>query len=259
MDVREYIENEKSTRVKHPWETARTDVVYILLNSFMKKREESKIIDVGCGDAVIINSLSEKWKETRFYGVDTALNDSHIEELNKQDDSNRISLFGNYEDLKKKHIEANTILLLDILEHIEDDSAFLNSIINSTFVSKEALFLVTVPAYKSLFVNRDIWLGHHRRYTVKKLTALAEENNLEIIRSGYFFASLLPIRLAQKIFEKKKTPTENYLGINNWNGSRTTAFLVKNMLMADFHITNFLNKLGIKMPGLSCYMICRKQ
>lgn len=258
MDIREYVVNNESNSLMHPWESARIEVIINLLKKYVNVHDALNVVDIGCGDAKIIKNLSQKFDNSSFIGVDTALDDELIIQLNQVLNNNHIKLFKNYEDLAKQKVKANFVLLLDIIEHIENDTEFVKNIIPSNFITNDTLFLITVPAFQSLFVNRDTWLGHYRRYTTRSLKHLAKINNLIILKSGYFFSSLLPLRFFQKIVERKNKH-EDYQGINNWNGKKWIAKLLETILLIDFHITNFINSFGIKVPGLSCYMICKKQ
>lgn len=257
MDIREYVKNQDKDIIIHPWEDARIEVIFKLLKKHIDVQNNLDIVDIGCGDAKVIDKLSQKLTNTTFIGIDTALDDNLISKLSQLRDNKQIKLFSSSENLEKQEINADAILLLDIIEHIENDLDFLNVIANSKYVTKDTNILITVPAFQSLYVNRDHWLGHYRRYTTKTLKKLAKENNLGIVKSGYFFSSLILIRFLQKISESKKESQE-YLGINNWNGNKWSATLLKKILILDFQITNLISGLGIKIPGLSCYMICKK-
>ena len=58
--------------------------------------------------------------------------------------------------------EVRTILLLDVIEHLEDPVAFLAEL-RSHFPALRHL-LLTVPARQELFSNYDEFNGHFRRY-----------------------------------------------------------------------------------------------
>ncbi|MCY1720836.1 class I SAM-dependent methyltransferase [Prolixibacteraceae bacterium Z1-6] len=258
MDIREYVKNPIQGAILHPWESARIEVVLKLLNQHKKRASNLNIFDIGCGDAKVINTLSKQLKESTFIGIDTALDEELISQLQNILNNPNIKLYKDSKDLTKQNSIADVVLLLDIIEHIEKDADFLAEITSSNYISKDTNVIITVPAFQSLYVNRDTWLGHYRRYTIKMLTELATKNNLEIVQTGYFFSSLVPVRFLQKITERESEPN-GYLGINNWNGSKWSADLLKNILVIDYKIGNVFNNLGIKLPGLSCYMICKKQ
>lgn len=65
------------------------------------------------------------------------------------------------------------VLLLDVLEHVEDDKVFLSDLITS--MKAGASLLLTVPAHMSLWTDHDVLSGHQRRYDAESLQLLWEE------------------------------------------------------------------------------------
>ena len=84
--------------------------------------------------------------------------------------------------------------LFDVVEHIEDDRAFLAKI-NRFMVCGGRAYL-TVPAFDWLWSREDKDAGHWRRYTVRSLTRVLEETGYAVEFGTYFFGLLpLPILL----------------------------------------------------------------
>lgn len=85
------------------------------------------------------------------------------------------------------------IVAVDILEHIEDDAAALDTI--SRLLAPGGTLFLTVPAGPALMGEHDVRLGHFRRYTRGELAAkLSARFQLE--RCAYFGASLVPVAFA---------------------------------------------------------------
>lgn len=59
------------------------------------------------------------------------------------------------------------IIMLDVLEHIENDVACLSEA--KRVLRSDGLVLLTVPAHQFLFSGWDKALGHHRRYSKSRL------------------------------------------------------------------------------------------
>lgn len=88
----------------------------------------------------------------------------------------------------------NTILLMDVLEHVKNDAAFLEDVISH--LSRHGYILITVPAFPLLWSGHDRYLGHYRRYTISTLKNLiAGTGTMEILSLHYYFASVLPLAL----------------------------------------------------------------
>lgn len=64
-------------------------------------------------------------------------------------------------------------MLLDVLEHIENDEDFLRLLYKK--LEPDGKVLITVPAFKCLWSNEDVSAGHFRRYRDKQLKNVAEK------------------------------------------------------------------------------------
>ncbi len=91
---------------------------------------------------------------------------------------------------------VDALLLLDVLEHIEDDVGFLRAI-GDGFPNSRAL-IVTVPARAELWSNYDTHYGHFRRYDRPTLATTLEAGGFTLRHQRYFFQELyLPMLLAR--------------------------------------------------------------
>lgn len=104
------------------------------------------------------------------------------------------------------HIDANLVLLMDVLEHVDSDVALLRDYVAK--VPKGTRFLITVPAFSFLWSEHDDYLEHKRRYTLRMLEDVTRACSLKIERSGYIFGSVFPIALLTRLIGNlQKKPT----------------------------------------------------
>lgn len=87
--------------------------------------------------------------------------------------------------------DADLLLMMDVLEHVEDDLGLLNSYVSKIPVG--AHVLVTMPAFKFLWSGHDEFLGHYRRYSLKQVVELLENAGLELEQKCYFFGLVFPL------------------------------------------------------------------
>lgn len=242
------------TKHRHPWETARYSVLLDLLKRYDDKSNAS-IIDVGCGDAFIVKSLAREFPDNSIIGIDTAFTNSDLEQFYSDNNFTNLSLKTDMIEIKSTE-EVKYVLLMDVIEHIEDDIHFVKNVRNKAFVNKQTTFIITVPAFNSLYSAHDKFLKHYRRYNRKALVKLVENSGFEILESNYLFSTLLIIRILQKsieiIFGNKEQK-----GLHHEEFSKSKANAVKRLLLLDYKIFRLFNKLGIKIPGLSTYVVCR--
>ncbi|KKW41869.1 MAG: hypothetical protein UY92_C0013G0068 [Candidatus Magasanikbacteria bacterium GW2011_GWA2_56_11] len=84
------------------------------------------------------------------------------------------------------------VVATDVLEHIENDAAALDQLLN--LLRPGGSLIITVPALPALFGYHDELLGHFRRYTRSSLRALLDARPvLEVKKIRYFGFTLLPV------------------------------------------------------------------
>lgn len=241
---------DKRNYKRHPWEISRRDVMFQLLKSSKIKFPIKRIVDIGGGDAFIINEIYKQNLAEEYVTIDTAYSHEIISQLKMNYGENPIHYVQSLTDyLVNFSTEENTLFLcMDVLEHLENENEILNFL-----TQKNNNFLFAVPAFQSVFSNHDVLLGHHRRYTLKQLEHVLSQYDFQIHNKGYYFSSLLLVRWLESIFNKNKKAS-----IDNWTGSVLKSKIIITVLKMDFSFTQLLQKFGIRMYGLSCYCICKK-
>jgi hypothetical protein len=249
----------KRSYIHHPWESARAFIASRLLKAHLKDSgsERIDILDVGSGDLYQSLSLVNNNPALSITSMDHGYTASVKEGLNKQIEGRNIVLVNSGEEIKDD-ITFKAVLLMDVLEHIEDDHAFLAELLSWKQVTRETLFIITVPAWLMFFSKHDVFLGHYRRYTRKVLLKLAQGSGIKADTSGYFFFSLWLIRFIQfVILGISKKNTKDKSDLDQWNSSSRLAEFFNACLIVDYKVCSILAKAGIFLPGLSAFMVCR--
>lgn len=255
MDICEADFNALESNSRHPWERARA----IFIKSLLKKHigeSGNTVIDIGCGDCFLLNRLATTFPHISFIGIDTAISPEKKEQILPLLQTGNISIY-NKLDASIPVNKSCSVSLLDVLEHVSDDRQLLEELTSRESIDDTSMFIITVPAFNSLFSEHDIKLNHYRRYNLKDLEKITANAGLEKLESGYFFFSLLLFRILQKyIFHSSG---RNQISWKKSNRSLTSISLTS-ILLLDICICRFFaTKLKLKIPGLSCYTICRKQ
>lgn len=84
----------------------------------------------------------------------------------------------------------NLVSLMDVLEHVENDHAFLEHVTKTLLPN--GLVVISVPAHPMLFSEWDRQLGHHRRYTASTLNNLVKSAGLEPLWYSHMWSFLMP-------------------------------------------------------------------
>jgi SAM-dependent methyltransferase len=150
--------------------------------------------------------------------------------------------------------------LFDIVEHIHDDFAFLQSM--SNLLKKGGYLYITVPAYSFLWSDEDDFAGHCKRYTLEGISDVLKSAGFSIEFSSYIFRFLpLPVFLLRTLPYKLRISNKTR-NIGNTN-TVPRHHLVKRGLSSrvlDFlcqqEINSLDNKKSMKFGG-SCLIVAK--
>jgi len=91
------------------------------------------------------------------------------------------------------------LFTLNVLEHIEDDSAAIDEIFR--VIKPGGRLLIYVPAFMALFTSMDAHVGHHRRYRLGGLREVIKAAGFQIEKGAYFDVLGYFATLAFKLFD----------------------------------------------------------
>jgi len=142
-------------------------------------------------------------------------------------------------DINSQERKFDTILYMDVLEHIEDDEKEINRALEQLKPGGNIIFFI--PAYQFLYSDFDKAIGHVKRYTKHFFLTFKRDKKISITELKYFDSIGFFMALLNKLFNKDKIETIG-LGIKIWN---KLIFLSKIMDLI------FFNKFG---KSLLCIM-----
>ena len=244
MDLKEAY---KGNPQRHPWETARLLALRNILSPTLFKG--MKILDIGCGDGFVVKRLFRDIGAREIVAVDTNLSDEWISQISC--DGSGIAFQREMPDRGS----FDAVLLLDVLEHVEDDRSFLRGIVDG-YLPAQGTVMITVPAFQSIYSEHDVFLGHYRRYSLEQLVQLATACGLEVRRSGYLFSSLLlPKFVLYKLFRNRDCSN----GVGRWRRNSLLTWLIERALDLDNRVLSVAGRFGLKIPGLTGWVLCEKR
>lgn len=104
---------------------------------------------------------------------------------------------------------ADVVLLLDVIEHLDDDLAALAAARRA--LAPGGLLMVTVPAYRWLWSGHDLALGHRRRYTARELAGRVERAGFRVAHRSYFNTLLFPGIALVRLWKRRRGDTRHDL------------------------------------------------
>lgn len=172
------------------WRSREANVVRVLREHLPRRDGHARILDIGCGDGFI-------WPRLAEFGAVSGIEPDP--ELIAPDSPNRDRI--EHAGLLEAAAPAGAhdlVLMLDVLEHIEDEAAAVDRL--AGLLAPGGALLVTVPALPVLWSEFDSLSGHYRRYTKATLRAALERAGLEVVSLRYTFAwTVLPL-FARRLF-----------------------------------------------------------
>jgi hypothetical protein len=189
------IETQMKEPIKHWYYAHKYNSIRELILSDLVKA--NVLIDVGAGSALFSHEILKFAHQLECFAIDTG-----YEVPVSVDSINRITYLQ-----EANHIGADIYLLTDVLEHVPNDVELLSSYVDSAPVG--ALFVITVPAFMSLWSGHDVYLKHFTRYRKKTLSACAIEAGLIIESVKYLYVPLFPIAwFLRKLNSSKKEQSQ---------------------------------------------------
>jgi SAM-dependent methyltransferase len=185
---------------QHWWLVARRKIIASIIDTFGLGLD-SKIMDAGCGNGDNLEFLSQYGELIAIERDDNALARAQSRQIGKVVKG---ELPDNFPSAINR--ENDLIVLLDVLEHINDDEKSL-SILKNWAKSKGKL-LITVPAYQFLWTKHDELHHHKRRYTVGQLKKIIENNGWYVNYISYFNSFLFPLALIARLKDKVFPPAK---------------------------------------------------
>jgi len=160
---------------------SRSFAIRRVLSGFKAKNE--KICDIGAGYGAMCPTLKPYGKVTAFE-PDAEVRKICAENCDDAFPSSELS-----ELVAKERGKFTLVTILDVVEHVEDDEAFLKQL--HELITPGGHILVTVPAFMWLWSELDVFAQHYRRYDKKGIIAVLEKAGFEIEYASYWNMMLL--------------------------------------------------------------------
>ena len=155
-----------------------------------------KILDVGAGSGFFTHHLLSHSSASEAWCVDISYDaDSDASTAGKPVHYRR----------EIDAVDADLVLLMDVLEHVDDDVGLLKAYVDK--VPSGSRFLMTVPAFRFLWSGHDEFLEHKRRYTLAQLETVARDAGLTVQQGAYYFGLVFPIAATLRLLPKGAQPS----------------------------------------------------
>lgn len=197
-----------------------------LVTSLLKDYEVKRVLDIGCGTGETLIYIKKMYPQSKVYGIDS---------------SRKAVGYARSRGLKNiHHADAtklpfpsssfDTVLLLDVMEHIKDDELVMKEL--KRVLKKSGVAIITTPAVPWIWSKHDTMQGHVKRYMKRDFKRLAEKSGMELSFISYFnlflFVPIALIRLVSNLpFLQNYASYDNYINYNIANQNCINNLLTK--------------------------------
>jgi SAM-dependent methyltransferase len=168
-----------------------------------------RLLDLGCGTGGV---LSDWMRRCTCIGIDR----SRL--------ALRISREKGLRALARAHVtdppfrpgSFETIVLLDVLEHLDDDVAALRAA--AEVCAPGGRLVISVPAFQALWSRHDETFEHLRRYSRRQLLSVVERAGLVPERTSYTNSLLFPLAAPWRFLSMRLgiAPRHDFFPVPRW-------------------------------------------
>lgn len=149
-------------------------------------------LEIGCGHGVV-RELVERDLDISVDGCD--LNQRALQMA--KNGRGRLLVYNIFDRNPEMVGAYDLVLLMDILEHLEDDLEFLKAAVEH--LKPNGFVAINVPAHMVFYGKYDEVVGHKRRYDIAQVESLFRRASLKPLSIVYWGFLLLPILFARKV------------------------------------------------------------
>lgn len=195
------------TERDHWWYRVRRELVSRLLGQIQEKRSGTPlhILDVGCGTGLLMQEMQQFGQVEGVDMSERAVAYCRERGLNP--------VVGSADHLPFSDGSFDVVVMLDVLEHLEDDSAGAREV--NRVLRPGGVAIIAAPAFMFLWGVTDEISRHYRRYTRGSLVRILKGAGLNVVRSTYFntllFLPIAAVRILVRVF-RIPVKSENTMG-----------------------------------------------
>ena len=167
------------------------------------------LLEVGAGIGINTNLILQNCQDVKsIVSIEPDKSLANQIMRNLTGETSKVTVLNQYlEDLSTDK-KFDTIVYIDVIEHIEDDYSELNKA--KLYLKEGGILIILVPAYNFLFSPFDEAVGHYRRYN-KKMLLKAIPDELSNLNLFYLDSLGVCASLMNKFVLKQSYPSKEQI------------------------------------------------
>ena len=198
---REQFELHAHMEDRHWWFLGRRRILLAIASELLPEGVDCSVVDLGCGTGGNTAALALRF---RAVGIDHNAGAIELARARFPEIEFTVASAAD-DDIRNLLHGADLVISSDVMEHVEDDRAFLHGILAS--LDPDARLLLTVPAHPDLWSPHDVALGHYRRYTPETLRALWSDEPVRAELVTFFNARLFLLARLERMLTRRRGET----------------------------------------------------
>ena len=166
-----------------------------------------RVLEVGAGIGTVTRALQQVGQSWTAVEPDPALAERIVQGGGAGSQVNVV--VGSIDDTPAD-AEFDSILYIDVLEHIEDDRTEVEKAYKR--LAPGGRLVILAPAHQWLFTPFDASIGHYRRYDLKALRAIKPKGAAEV-RAAYLDTAGILASAANRLLLRTATPTREQIAL----------------------------------------------
>ena len=178
----------------HFWFVGRRALLDRVLTKHLKE-QAPVVLDLGCGTGLLMEILMRRGY--RVVGLD--LRPEGLRAV-RQGLPQSMLLHGEAFSLPLKRNSCRAVILLDVLEHGNDQAALAEV---NRVLTPGGLAVIMVPAFPALWSHRDMAAGHLRRYRRRPFLRFLADSQFTVVQTAYYPFLLFPLVMITRLLGRK--------------------------------------------------------
>ncbi len=233
--------HEEAAGDSHPIDLASRNDAVAQVKKFIPSAE-AVVMEIGCSSGFLIRDLTKTFPEAVVVGADVVK--EPLYRLAKSLPGVPLIRF----DLLQCPLpnqSVDVLVMLNVLEHIEDDQLALQKAFN--LLKPSGVLIIEVPAGPSLYDSYDAELQHFKRYSSAELQVKLTNVGFNIWRKSHLGFVLFPAFAAVKMMNKYSTSRKSKSVVRDQAASTSSNGLIKWLMEFESKcLPNFQLPLGIR-------------